>query len=239
MWQADGGFVRPELGNRLYLELARDAGAEAFFGRKVEAIEPGAGSVRVVTDQGTIDAKSVIAAPGAWIGDLAPALKPKLTIARQVLCWFEPKRADAVALGRLPVFIVDGPNDIAYGFPNLGHGFKCASHHDSGVLAHADDARQDTGPADEKRMRDFLDAYLPDAAGKLLGMKTCIYTKTPDEDFVIDRLPSDPRIVVCSACSGHGYKFASVIGEVLADLATKGETAHDISRFSIGRFGVT
>jgi len=237
VWQADGGFVRPEFANRLYLDLARSAGAEARFGVKVHAIDSRPGSVTVVTDHGPVEARSVIVSSGAWISDLVPALKPKLTIARQVLCWFEPKRADVVALGRLPVFIVDGPDDIAYGFPNLGAGFKCASHYDSGVLDHADAARQGAGPADEKRMRDFLDAYLPDAAGKLLGMKTCMYTKTPDEDFVIDRLPADPRIVVCSACSGHGYKFASVIGEVLADVATAGETRHDISRFALSRFG--
>ena len=85
-------------------------------------------------------------------------------------------------------------------------------------------------------MRDFLDAYLPAAAGPLRDMRTCIYTKTPDEDFVIDLSPADPRIVIASPCSGHGYKFASVIGEVLADLAIEGRTRHDISRFAIGRF---
>ena len=84
-------------------------------------------------------------------------------------------------------------------------------------------------------MRDFLEAYLPAAAGPLRNMRTCTYTKTPDEDFVIDLSPKDPRIVIASPCSGHGYKFASVIGEILADLAIKGETRHDISRFAIGR----
>ncbi|MBX3577011.1 MAG: N-methyl-L-tryptophan oxidase [Rhizobiaceae bacterium] len=235
VWQADGGFVRPELGNRLHVDLARQAGAEVVWNAKVEAIEPGQGAVRIVTDAGTVEAGSVIVASGPWIGELVPTLRPTLTLARQVLCWFEPKRPEAVAPGALPVFIIDGAHDIAYGFPNIGTGFKCASHYDSGILADADAARQDAGPADETRMRDFLDAYLPDAAGPLKAMKTCIYTKTPDEDFVIDLLPSDPRIVVCSACSGHGYKFASVIGEVLADLSTKGETPHDISRFDIGR----
>jgi sarcosine oxidase len=85
-------------------------------------------------------------------------------------------------------------------------------------------------------MRHFLEAYLPGAAGPLASMRTCIYTKTPDEDFVIDLHPHDERIVVASPCSGHGYKFASVIGEVLADLAREGGTRHDISRFRMGRF---
>ncbi len=235
VWQPDGGFVRPELANRLHLELAERAGATLLENRKVLAIEPGANSVRIVLEGGAIEAGSAIMAAGAWIGDLVPELRPKLTVTRQVLCWFEPLRAEAVAPGNLPVFIVDGAGDIAYGFPNVGAGFKCASHHDSGTWEHADMARQEAGPADEKRMRDFLEAYLPDAAGPLKAMQTCMYTKTPDEDFVLDLHPSDPRIVVASPCSGHGFKFASVIGRVLADLATEGATPHDISRFRMDR----
>jgi sarcosine oxidase len=235
VWQPDGGFVRPELANRLHLELAERAGATVIENRKVMAIEPDAHSVRIVLEDGAIEAGSVIVAAGAWIGDLVPELRRKLTVTRQVLCWFEPRRAEAVAPGNLPVFIVEGADDIAYGFPNVGSGFKCASHNDSGTLSHADVARQDAGPEDEKRMRDFLDAYLPDAAGPLKAMQTCMYTKTPDEDFVLDLHPSDPRIVVASPCSGHGFKFASVIGEVLADLATERTTRHDISRFRMDR----
>ena len=90
--------------------------------------------------------------------------------------------------------------------------------------------------ADEARTRAFLERYLPQAAGPLKGMKTCMYTMTPDEDFIIDLAPSDPRIVIASPCSGHGFKFASVVGEVLADLATDETTSHDIGRFRIGRF---
>ena len=86
-------------------------------------------------------------------------------------------------------------------------------------------------------MRAFLESYLPAAAGPIRAMKTCFYTKTKDEDFVIDLHPADARIVVASPCSGHGFKFASVIGEVLADLATEGGTALDVSRFAMARLG--
>jgi sarcosine oxidase len=235
VWQKDGGYVRADLANRLHLKLAKDAGAQVIENRKVLGIEPEAGVVRVVTEGGTIEAGSVVVAAGAWIGELVPQLAPKLKLTRQVLCWFGAKRPEAVAQGKLPVFAIDGADDLAYGFPDLGPGFKCASHHSSGPLASADAARQDAGPADEAQMRRFLDTHLPGAAGPLKAMKTCIYTRTPDEDFVLDLLPDDPRIVVASPCSGHGFKFASVIGEVLADLATKGKTRHDISRFSLAR----
>jgi sarcosine oxidase len=178
----------------------------------------------------------VVVSAGAWITDLVPELKPYLFIQRQVLCWYEPKQPQLFQPGKFPVFAIDSGDDIVYGFPNFaGTGFKCASHHGSGTVTHADAAWQDAGPADEARTRRFLDRYLPQAAGKLKAMKTCMYTMTPDEDFVIDLSPSDPRIVIASPCSGHGFKFASVIGEVLADLAIDGETPLDIGRFRISR----
>ncbi|WP_353645632.1 N-methyl-L-tryptophan oxidase [Mesorhizobium sp. WSM2239] len=237
VWQPDGGFLQPELANSLHLKLARAAGAEMLVNTPVLGVEPTSSGVRIVLQDRVIEAASAVIAAGPWIAELVPELKPHLTLSRQVLCWFEPREPDAVRLGKLPVFIIDGEHDIAYGFPDFsGSGFKCASHHGSGTWTQAGDARQDAGPADEKRMHDFLEDYLPAAAGSLKKMRTCIYTKTPDEDFVIDLSPADPRIVIASPCSGHGYKFASVIGEVLADLAIDGRTRHDISRFAIGRF---
>jgi sarcosine oxidase len=237
IWQPEGGFLRPELGNALHLKGAAEAGATVMTGTRVLAIEPTATGVRIVIDGDIIEAGSVVVSAGAWIADLVPELKPALSIARLVLCWYEPKQPELFRLGALPVFAIEGEDDdIVYGFPDFtGGGFKCASHYSSGMLAHADDARQDAGPDDEARTRRFLELYMPGAAGPLKAMKTCLYTMTPDEDFVIDLLPRDPRIVVASPCSGHGYKFASVIGEILADLAMEGETRHDISRFSINR----
>jgi sarcosine oxidase len=236
VWQPDGGFLRPELGNALHLGLARNAGAEILAGSRVIAVEPAASCIRIVLEDRVIEAGSAVVAAGPWIGDLVPELRPRLTLTRQVQCWFEPREEQAVRLGNLPVFIIDDEDDICYGFPAFsGSGFKAASHHDSGIIGHADEFGQDAGPADEARIRRFVERYLPAAAGPLKQMRTCLYTKTPDEDFVIDLLPSEPRIAVASPCSGHGYKFASVIGEVLADLATNGGTQIEVRRFGISR----
>jgi sarcosine oxidase len=237
IWQPEGGFVRPELGNALHLRLAQESGAEIMTDTKVLGIEPGAASVRLILEDRIIEAGSVVVSAGPWTADLVPQLAPQLTLTRQVLCWYEPKKPELFKLGVLPVFAIEGEDDIVYGFPDVfGTGLKCASHYGSGTIPHADGASQDGGPADEARTRRFLERYVPQGAGRLLGMKTCMYTMTPDEDFVIDRLAEDGRIVVASPCSGHGYKFASVVGEVLADLAITGETQHDISRFRLGRF---
>lgn len=237
IWQPEGGYLKPELANALHLRLAQEAGATIAANTKVTVIEPTAAGVRVFLDGRIIEAGSVVVSAGAWIGDLAPELRPYLSIHRLVLCWYEPARPELFAADKLPVFAIEGEDDIVYGFPDfLGTGFKCASHYDSGRLAHADFARQDAGAADEARTRRFLERYLPAGAGRLKSMKTCMYTMTPDEDFVIDLSRADPRIVIASPCSGHGYKFASVIGEILADLSTNGSTRHDIGRFRIDRF---
>jgi sarcosine oxidase len=237
IWQPEGGILNADLGNATHLRLALDAGAAILTDTKVRAVEPSASGVRLVLDGREIEAGSVILTTGAWIGDLVPQLKPRLKIARMVLTWYAPLEPELFGPDRLPVFAIESEDDIVYGFPDFaGTGFKCASHYDSGFLRHADDARQDAGPADEMRTRRFLERYLPAGAGRLTGMKTCMYTMTPDEDFVIDLSPTDPRIVVASPCSGHGYKFASVIGEILADLATERATRHDVGRFRIDRF---
>jgi len=238
IWQPEGGFLRPELANALHRRLAEAAGATVMTNARVGTVEPGSHGVRIIAGGSMIDAGAVIVAAGPWIGELVPDLEPHLSLTRQVLCWYEPKRLELFAPGVLPVFAVESDGDIVYGFPDFaGTGFKCASHYGSGVLPNADAARQDAGPEDEARTRRFLERHLPSGAGRLRAMKTCLYTMTPDEDFVIDLLPADPRIVVASPCSGHGFKFASVIGEILADLATEGSTRHDIGRFPIDRFG--
>lgn len=234
--QPDGGVLDADRANALHLALARQAGADIRVNCKVKGIDAGASLIRIATDNGLVEARRAIVAAGPWIGDLVPNLKPHLTLARQVICWFEPGKARPDVLPQLPVFLVDDGEDVIYGFPpSPEHGFKLASHYDSGIMTDADAPRTPPGPQDEARIRRFLDRFMPDAAGPLIQMKTCIYTKTPDEDFVIDFLPEDDRIVIASPCSGHGYKFASVIGEVLADLATVGHTEHDISRFRLAR----
>jgi sarcosine oxidase len=237
MFQPQGGFVRADLANALHLRLAKQAGATVLANTKVAAVESRGESVRIVTGDDVIDAGKVVVSAGPWVTELVPELTPYITLNRMVLTWYEPKRPELFELGRLPVFAIDGEDDLVYGFPDFAStGFKCASHYSSGRLASADAARQDAGPADEARTRRFLERYLPEGAGRLTAMKTCIYTITPDEDFIIDILPSDPCVVVASPCSGHGLKFASVIGEILADLSTAGETSHDISRFRVSRF---
>jgi sarcosine oxidase len=169
---------------------------------------------------------------------ILPDLPVPLRVTRQVLGWFEP--ADAAMFGRerCPVFMIENAAGVFYGFPaGPKPGIKFAKHH------HEDEAVDPAAPArpmsgaDEALLRAALAAHVPAADGKRLDAQTCLYTMASDGDFVLDRLPASPDIIVASPCSGHGFKFAPVIGEILADLVTAGATRHDISRFRLARFG--
>jgi sarcosine oxidase len=239
VFQPDGGLLRAEAALSTYVEAARSAGADIRAPCRVLSIQPGSDSVRVATEQGTVEAGAVIIAAGAWVTDFVPALAPFLTLTRQVLVWLAPPTETALfRVERFPVFLVDDPDDLCYGFPALSSaGVKVASHNPSGELTHADDAGQDATLAEGERVARVVARYIPALAAPVVRLKTCMYTRAPDEHFVIDTHPDDSRIVIASPCSGHGFKFASAIGEILADLALTGVTAHDISRFRMSRFG--
>ena len=238
--QHQAGFLRPERAVRACCALARGHGAHLRVNTRVTAIEPCSSGVRVVVEGGAaIEAASVILATGAWIADLAPVLKPKVTVTRQTTAWFAPPRPELFTPARFPAFILDHGDDAIYGVPDVdGGGVKIAAHWSGEAMRHADDPRAPPTEAEVEAIRAAGRALVSAARGTLVSTQTCLYTRTADEDFIIDLHPDDPRIVIASPCSGHGFKFASVIGEVLADLATERRTAIDIAMFSAKRAGL-
>jgi sarcosine oxidase len=235
--QPDGGFLEAESAVQAHLDLARSAGAELHHNQRVLAIEPQGGGVRIVTDDGAIEAGSAIVAAGPWMKTLLPDLPVDLHVTRQAVLWTEPNDSDLFLPDRFPVFMIESARGIHYGFPlHDRDGVKIAKHHHANESVDPETYDRNITTDDEATVRDAIAEYLPDANGKLISAKTCLYTMSPDGDFVIDRLPSIPQIVAASPCSGHGFKFAPVIGETLADLAMSGATANDISRFRLARF---
>ena len=235
--QPQGGFLRPERAIHRFVDQARRRGAETWTDTRVFDIRPGPRAVTIHTARGTVETDRVVVTAGPWIGGFAPELAPHLTLTRQVLGWFAPIDPALVRPEVFPVFVLDGATDTCYGFPDFsGTGVKAASHRMGRVLARADDLRQDGDAADEDQIRRGLMPYVPAADGPLLKMRTCLYTRSPDDFFFVDHAPTDRRIVLASPCSGHGFKFASVIGEILADLALDGSTLHAVDRFRIDRF---
>ena len=236
-YQADAGIVRADAAVRLHVAGARAAGAEVAMPSRVVAVEPRNGGVEIVLADGErIAATAAVITAGPWIADLVPELAPHLTLTRQVLAWFQPARPADAAVDRMPSFAIETPDDAVYGFPDFaGLGVKAGSHRHGQVLAHARDARQDAGADDARPIGEALARLVPAAAGPLRFMKTCIYANTPDEEFVIDRAPGAPEIAFASACSGHGFKFASAFGELLAQMALA-ETPRELAAFSLSRF---
>jgi sarcosine oxidase len=236
--QPDGGYLEAEASIDAMTCLARANGAEIRSGETIAAIEPAAGGVRIATDRGVVEAGAAIVALGPWVKALFPHLPAPIRVTRQVMAWFEPLDPAPLIEGRLPVFLLESRHGIHYGFPPSRAGLiKVAKHHHRDQSVDPDAYDRTVSQEDEMLIRAAIAEHLPAANGRLIKAKTCLYTMTPDGDFIIDRLPGAPQIVVASPCSGHGFKFAPAIGEILADLATTGATAHDIARFALARFG--
>ena len=239
VFQQGGGLLRPDNAIRRLLEVAIAGGARLETAKVLRAEQRG-DHVEVETADGMIEAGSVVVTAGAWIADLVPELRPYLELTRQVLGWFEPVQPELVGPDALPVFLFDAPGAFVYGFPDFcGLGVKAACHDHGRVLASGDHASQDAAAADLREVRRVLSEMLAPAAGPLIQCKTCLYTNTADQEFIIDRRPGQPRILFASACSGHGFKFASAIGEALAQMALGQQPACDLEAFRLGRPGLS
>ena len=236
--QPDGGFLDVEPSIEAMVALAKAADAEVRSGETVRSIKPSANGVTVETDRGTVEAGAAVVTAGAWVSKLLPDLPVKLRVTRQVQAWFQPQDAAPFDADRFPVFLLESRHGVHYGFPpHGGSAVKVAKHHASDQPVDPDAVDRAISNADEARIRDALADHIPAANGRMIAAKICLYTVTPDHDFIIDALPGGAHVIVASPCSGHGFKFAPVIGEILGDLATERATRHDISRVRLGRFG--
>jgi sarcosine oxidase len=231
--EATAGYLLPEKAIAGHLAVAERHGADLRFEERVTAWTHDGDGVRVTTDRGTHRAAKLVITAGAWNPRLLPRIAPLLEVKRVPLFWFEPI-AEHDALAKLPVYIVDsGLGHGCYGFPYLAdQGLKIATH-GAGTPADPDTVDRAAHPADEAPIREFIRQRLPVADGPVRMTKICMYTVTPDEHFIVD---VDGPLAYASACSGHGFKFASVMGEVLADLALDGATRHPIGFLSASRF---
>lgn len=242
LFEERAGVIRPEDAVHAHLEQANRHGADLRFEERVVDWQARpSGDVEVRTSRGTYEAARLVLAPGAWAPALfhLPALP--LEIERQVLYWFDPPGGIApFAPERCPIYIWDrGAGVQFYGFPVDELGVKVAFFRTGRAARCTPDAiDRVVHSAEIRAMRDALAPCLPAlSAGELVETITCMYTLTPDHHFVIGRHPDHSQVVIASPCSGHGYKFATVVGEILADLAIDGTTRHPIDLFSPTRFG--
>jgi sarcosine oxidase len=234
--QADSGYLLAEESVAAHVAQALAAGAELHIGERVVGWDASVDTVTVRTDAGSYEADRLVLAPGAWAPSLMQLPPELLRIERQVVGWFDPVRRDDLTSDRLPVWVFEDGEDVFYGFPALDQrGVKLGLMHHPGDAVDPD-AVPPAAPGETAALRAFLEQRLPDAAGELLEAQACLFTMAPDGAFVLDLHPDAPNVVIVSACSGHGFKFASVVGEIAADLAESGATPHSIDFLRYARF---
>jgi sarcosine oxidase len=237
IFQPEGGFLLPERCIVAFVNAAHSYGAEIHAREPVIEWLPRGDGVCVHTARAEYIAEKLIISVGAWASRLVPFLKKLLAPERQVLAWLQPKRSDLFSHDRFPVFILQVDEGIFYGFPVFGiPGFKFGKYHHLFEKIDPDRFEREPNERDEHLLRAFAEKYFPDGAGPTMALKSCIFTNSPDEHFIIDTHPEYPQVLIASPCSGHGFKFASVVGEIIGDLAERGETRHDIEQFRLARF---
>jgi sarcosine oxidase len=237
LFQPDGGFLLPERCIVAHVNGALANGAVVRARERVLDWKAGENSVRVRTDRGTVEADKLVLTAGAYSQDVARLAPGQVVAQRQVLAWFQPRRPELFAPERFPVFNVLLEEGHFYGFPVYGvPGFKLGYYNRGGEVGAPDEISRETTSADEEVLRPFAERCFPDGAGPTLALKACLFELSPDEQFLLDGHPESELAVVGAGFSGHGFKFCSVVGEILADLVLDGETRHDIGFLRLSRF---
>jgi sarcosine oxidase len=237
VYQADGGFLLSERCVVAHVTAAQALGAQIHARERVLEWHARDNDVSVTTTRGTYRARKLVVTAGAWARAMVPALQTLAVPERQVMIWVQPRKPEYFRLGAFPVFNFEAPEGRFYGFPVYGiPGFKLGKYHHRGErVDDPDNMDRECHEEDEEVLREGLRRYFPDADGPTMAMKACLFTNSPDEHFIIDRLPAHPNVAVAAGFSGHGFKFCSVVGEIMTELVVDGATRLDTSLFRLDR----
>jgi sarcosine oxidase len=233
------GFLDPEACNRAHIKGALELGAEARFNERVIDWTVEGVGVRVTTESAEYTADKLVLSTGAWNRSMVPDLELPLAVERQAVFWLDPEGDRShYDLGRLPIYAYEyRAGNICYGFPRLPRGVKASVMHAGEIVSDPDNVNRAVDAMEVSALRGALEPILPALAeAPVRESDVCLFTNTPDHDFIIDFHPFLPQVLISSPCSGHGFKFSSVIGEIQADLLTTGKSAFDLSPFRIGRW---
>lgn len=245
LFEPDAGFVTPERSVLVHVDEAMKLGAEIRTQVEVGSWRVEGGGVVVETSSGSFSADRLVITAGPWTSKLLPLLKPKLEVSRQSLVWVMPEDPDAFQLGNFPCWVIaeEGLPGVYYGFPMLPVdrfqgpiGLKLA-HHAPAAVCDPDHVDRHIYPEDSLPMVEVLHTYFRKGFKQLSEVKTCLYTNTADENFVIDQLPGYDNVYVAAGFSGHGFKFAAGIGEIMADLSVYGKAEYPIGFLNVSGRG--
>ena len=241
-FENEAGFLVPEKAVAAHAKLAQLHGAVLHPNEPINHWAANGDEVQVNTSQGSYSAKHLVIASGAWSSNLIQSLDVNLEVTRQILAWFEPfGDLEQYSPENFPCWFIETDTPFGhYGFPLLpgDPGLKIAIHRPGYPINPKDKDAPSNQPTDEEiaALRGVFDTYFPGSVGKLAETRVCLYTNSPDSHFVIDSHPSHSNVSVACGFSGHGFKFASVVGEILADLATKGKSDLPTEFLGLNRF---
>jgi sarcosine oxidase len=233
------GFLDPEACNRTHIRMARESGAEVRFNEGVLEWVPEGKTVRATTASGEYTADRLVLTAGPWNRRLLPDLELPLTIERQAVFWLEAESDSSLYdVAHFPIYAYEyRAGRICYGFPRLPRGIKASVMHDGETALDPDEVNRTVDESEVDPVRAALRPILPALAeAPVRDRDVCLFTNTPDHDFIIDFHPFCPQVLISSPCSGHGFKFSSAVGEIQADLLIDGKTAFDLSPFRVGRW---
>lgn len=238
VYSPDAGILNPTRCVQVMLARAAAYGAEIHEREPVRQLHPEGSGVVVETGAGQYRARNAVIAAGAWSGALLREIgfEAPLRISQEQTVYFRP-RSDprAFMVGRFPIWI-HHREQVVYGFPIVdAPGIKVAFH-GSGLYVNVEEYTQTPRQEVTDRLQAYLERYLPEAAGDAFDPTTCLYTNTPDEDFIVDTAPNLPQVTIAAGFSGHGFKFAIAIGRAVADLIEQGGTELEIGHFGLDRF---
>lgn len=239
LWQADTGIADAAKGNAAHIGMSRYHGATILDHTAVTDLHPFNGGVDLVTDRGTFSCRKLIIAAGAWMDGVLEAinLSLSLTVTQEQVTYYATPHLREFAVGRFPIFIHHS-EDVYYGFPIYGEVATKGAIDASGHPVTTETRTFEGDPAREKQLTDWLARYVPRFLGPKLYTKTCLYTMPKDRDFVIDLHPEHPQILICNG-AGHIYKFSSLVGRILSELAIDGSTSFPIESFTLNRPALT
>jgi len=239
VFQPHGGFLASEDCILAHVRQAQAHDAELHWRERVLEWGPLDDGVWVRTERERYEGQRLVIAAGSWAGKLVPRLVAVAVPERQVLAWLQPTRPELFRHGTFPVFYLQVDEGRYYGLPEWGiPGFKFGRYHHLEERVDPDSMDREPNDRDEAVLRSFAGRYFPEACGPTVALKACLFTNTPDEHFILDLHPDLPQVSIAAGFSGHGYKFCSVVGEIMADLAIHGRTEHDIGLFRLSRFGL-
>jgi sarcosine oxidase len=232
------GVLRAEQSIAAAIALARDRAAIIHSRAVVQRIEATSTHVDIGVGSETFRVRHAVVCAGPWLPELISPPGIEFAIERQVMTWFKSSSPDLFAASRFPAFVRElADGRIGFGIPDMGDGLiKVGIHHGAGDIVHPDSVDRSVHPRDSEATEAYAAATIDGLLPSVAKATVCLYTNSPDEHFVIGEMPGAPNVTIVSPCSGHGFKFAPVIGDIVADLALNGGTDAAIEMFSPGRF---